>query len=390
MMSLLPVITPTFARISAKRGYSVEVWPCNRSCHHYEEKYPCGREIKNGVLIRRVWRPPFKQHSNLGRMIDALWVMAVWKLRFFTLFGSRPDLLVIGTDPIFSLLLVPLFRLLHPKVKVVHWCFDLYPEYPVAAGMVRENHWAVRALGALMEKAYGACDLVADLGPCMRRQLEKYPAKSRATLPPWALEEPPSPLSFDPAERKELFGDSRLGLLYSGNFGLPHAFELSLALARRLKSQSTTLTYSAHGSRIEELKGALTPKDTNIRFVSFVPPDRLAARLSAPDVHVVSLRPEWAGLVVPSKFFGVLAVGRPVLFEGDGGSSIAQWIKEHQVGWILRPDNLEEVAGDLVRFSVDDARKAAMFKHCNSVYQAYFSKKSVMDRWDKELKNIIG
>ena len=59
------------------------------------------------------------------------------------------------------------------------------------------------------------------------------------------------------------------------------------------RSSQAVFVYGVRGSRLEELKKAITPEDTNIRFADFAPPEHLAARLSAPDVHIVSLRPEW-------------------------------------------------------------------------------------------------
>jgi hypothetical protein len=47
------------------------------------------------------------------------------------------------------------------------------------------------------------------------------------------------------------------------------------------------------------------------------------------------LRKEWTGTVVPSKFFGALAIGQPVLFVGSRESSVARIIEEHGVGWLI-------------------------------------------------------
>ncbi|HEY5038826.1 MAG TPA: glycosyltransferase family 4 protein, partial [bacterium] len=400
-----------------QKGWEIETWPCNRSCHHSGMSYSLKPETVNGVLIRRVWRPDFNQHKFLGRILNALWVEGAWKLRIW--FGKAPDIVIIGTDPIFALLLAPLIRLRWPKTKIVHWCFDMYPEYPIADGMVRENSLLVKIIRFFMKKAYGACDLISDLGPCMREALSRYPCKVLTTHTPWALEEPSEPLAIDPAERKALFGEAKLGLLYSGNFGRPHSYALTLALARKTRERpiaepineavagsgfparhkhdtpsnlrvggQVSFAYSCRGSRLDELKEAVTPEDTNIRFVGFAPPERLAARLSAPDIHLVSLGPEWNGIVVPSKFFGALAAGRPVLFEGDERSSVAVWIKQYKVGWVLTQDNLDKTAQELIAFSSDPAGKAEMLKHCHEVYQAHFSKKVVSDRWDLELNGL--
>ena len=77
-----------------------------------------------------------------------------------------------------------------------------------------------------------------------------------------------------------------------------------------------------------------------MRFAGFAPESELEKRLAAADIHLVSLRPEWTGVVVPSKFFGSLAAGRPVVFAGGPDSAIARWIHEFGVGWVLTTDNV--------------------------------------------------
>ena len=123
--------------------------------------------------------------------------------------------------------------------------------------------------------------------------------------------------------------------MYSGNFGRAHSYDEILSIARALRGQSIRFAFSVRGNRFDELRRAVSEEDSNIAFVPFAAEDRLQARLSAADIHIVTLREEWTGSVVPSKFFGALAAGRPVLFVGSRRSAIAHWIEEHRVGWIL-------------------------------------------------------
>ena len=106
---------------------------------------------------------------------------------------------------------------------------------------------------------------MVDLGPCMRKLLDKYEhGKPAMTLVPWALSEPAEPEKPDPRVRQELFGSARLGLLYSGNFGRAHSYESFLALARQLRGTGVHFCFAVRGNRAEELKQAVTPEDTNI------------------------------------------------------------------------------------------------------------------------------
>ena len=104
---------------------------------------------------------------------------------------------------------------------------------------------------------------------------------------------------------------------------------------------------------------------------------------------MVSLRPEWEGIVVPSKFFGSLAAGRPVLFDGPAGSAVAMWIREHQVGWVLSEESMESIAKELRALTVSKARLRDMQQRCRSVYQKEFSKKIVLDRWNHALRDVL-
>jgi len=371
--------------LSAK-NWEVETWPCNRSCHHEDQNYSLKSEKADGVLIRRVWRPAFNQHRFIGRVLNAAWVEMAWLFRAFL--TRSPDAVVIGTDPIFAVLLVPFLKLRWPRTKIAHWCFDLYPEYAVAEGLISENSGVVRFLKKMLRWAYRKCDVVVDLGACMRKKLEEYPIRENATLTPWALEEPAVALSFDADERKNLFGNSSLGLLYSGNLSHPHEFEKTVTLARKM-GEAASFVFSARGKRVEVLKSYLTEKDTNIRFVPFASVDKLMDRLSAPDIHIVSLKSSYTGVAVPSKFFGALAVGRPILFEGDEVSAIAGWIRQYGLGWVLTDKNTNEIAADMTAFSMDNRRKLELFTHCHNTYQKYFSKKAVLDGWESELKKLL-
>src|SRR5207247_168597 len=114
---------------------------------------------------------------------------------------------------------------------------------------------------------------------------------------------------------------------------------------RRLRGAGACLCFAVRGNRADELRAAIRPDDDNVQLAGFAPEEALEARLAAADIHLVSLRPEWSGVVVPSKFFGALAVGRPVLFAGPRDCGIARWIEEHGVGWVLEAGTEEQVAG---------------------------------------------
>lgn len=314
-------------------------------------------------------------------------MLTAWK--FAAIFGPRrrQEAVIIGTDPILSVLAAIPWRLFRPRSVIAHWCFDLYPDATVAEGMMRETSPIVRVLRWMTSIAYRRCNFIADLGPCMAARLKaQVPALRCETLTPWALVEPPAPLPADPAARRELFGDARLGLLYSGSFGRAHDAELFFDLARIVRDDGIAFAFAARGNRADELRAALRADDANVRLAGFAPETELERRVAACDLHLVSLRPEWTGAVVPSKFFGALAAGRGVLFAGSPDSAIAQWIVEHSIGWVLTPTTLDATAAELRTLAADPDALDALRRRCHEAYGLHFSRRAVIDRWDALLR----
>jgi glycosyltransferase involved in cell wall biosynthesis len=318
-------------------------------------------------------------------------MLAAWGWRAATTRRRRQEVVVVGTDPPFGVLSALPWRLLRPRTRIAHWCHDLYPEAAVADGLVRADSRIVRLLMRLARAAYRRCGLVADLGACMRRRLAEYGVGEAAvTLTPWALAEPPAVSDPDPATREALFGpDAALGLLYSGTLGRAHEYEPFLELARRLRGDGVAVCFAGVGKRADEVRSAVTQDDTNVRFAGFAPEAELERRLTACDLHLVSLRPEWTGTVVPSKFFGALAVGRGVVFAGSPDSAIAKWITEHGVGYVLTPDTVATVAAELARLAADPAARRALQERCFAVYHRHFSRERQLELWDAALRRLL-
>jgi colanic acid biosynthesis glycosyl transferase WcaI len=171
--------------------------------------------VVRGVEIRRAWQPRFRQSSGLGRIANLIWMLVAWSLAAFR---YRPSVMVVGTDPILSVLVTLPWKALRPNTKIVHWCFDLYPEAAISGGVLRADSAVVRAIKRLLRAGYSRCDLLVDIGPCMRAKLSQYgQPMSYRTLTPWALAEPELPLPVNLCKRTRFFGNARSGLLYSGN-----------------------------------------------------------------------------------------------------------------------------------------------------------------------------
>jgi len=372
-----------------RRGWQVTVVTSNRLWRDPQVALPA-YEDWNGIEIHRVFRPSWDQARPIERLANSGWMVGAWLLRTIGL--PSFDAIVIGSDPAFAPLLALGLRLLQPRAAIVHWCFDLYPEILTAEGGRTVTVLGPVARG-LMGLAYRRFDELVDLGPRMRERLADYRAGVRQeTAVPWALSETEVPAPVDAAARATLFPRAKLALFYSGTMGRAHDFELFLRLARACRARSgdaVSICFAARGNRADELRGAIRPDDHNVAIAPFADEATLPARLAAADLHLVSLRPDWGGVVVPSKFFASLAIGRPVIYAGPADSEIARWIAEHDLGLHLTEDGLDAAVDRLHGLLDDPAEIARWQANALAVYQREWAKRVTCDRWDARLRELV-
>jgi glycosyltransferase involved in cell wall biosynthesis len=373
-----------------RRGWDVTALACNRTWSDRHVRLPAAEEW-NGVHIRRVFRPPWDQARPTQRLANSAWMLGAWSLR--TLRLGRFDAIVIGSDPAFSPLAAIALRLAHRGAAMVHWCFDVYPEAIAADGLGSAGAALTPVARTLMGAAYRRFDALVDIGPRMGERLATYGSGAhQETLVPWALAEVDQPVPIDGEARRELFPRAKLALLYSGTMGRAHDFEAILQLARACRRRSgdaVSICFAVRGNRAAELRAAVGPDDTNVVLADFADERSLHRRLAAADFHLISLRDDWAGVVVPSKFFASLAVGRPVVFAGPADSEIARWIAESDLGLHLRADDVEATAARLHAVMDDQAALARWREKALAVYRSRWSKRVTNDRWDALLRELV-
>ena len=118
---------------------------------------------------------------------------------------------------------------------------------------------------------------------------------------------------------------NRKVLLYSGNCGVPHEIETVIAgLARHHGEGSGRfgLWLNAAGRNADRLEAGLHEAGVPVARGRTVPLDRLAGVLRAADAHLITLRPQFSGIVLPSKIYACLATRQPIVFVGPPSSDV--------------------------------------------------------------------
>jgi glycosyltransferase involved in cell wall biosynthesis len=114
------------------------------------------------------------------------------------------------------------------------------------------------------------------------------------------------------------------------------------------------------GDRLRTLKGIQSEaRLPNVTFVDRVRDEDLEEFLSAANVWLIPYRKDVAGVSVPSRFYNLLAVGRPVILVSEPNAEAALTVTENDIGWVVPPGDAGELAR-IVRlaFSSEDPLRA--------------------------------
>ncbi len=291
-------------------------------------------EVCNGVYVHRVWTTRFGRSTLLGRAMDYLtfYFSAAWCL-WRTL--RRDDVVVAKTDPP----LISVVAMVVAKLRgatLINWVQDLFPEVAEALG-VKAIHAGAPLLRWLRNVSLRAAANNVVLGERMAaRLLEQGVAPQAVTIiHNWSDSEAIHPVATqENTLRDEWSMSGKFVVGYSGNMGRAHEFETLLNAAEMLHSDaSIVFVFIGAGAQRPLVEEMVRRRGlANVIFKPYQPRERLALSLSVPDLHVISLRPELEGLIVPSKFYGIAAAGRPTLFIGDTEGEIALILRKNHCG----------------------------------------------------------
>jgi colanic acid biosynthesis glycosyl transferase WcaI len=225
---------------------------------------------------------------------------------------------------------------------------DLYPDVLVMAGLLGASSFlakAIRGANALMFRALNAVIVIGrDTEALLLRYKGVTPDKIRF-IPNWATLVPGvRPISSENPYRRLQAARFLVGL--SGNLGFTHDPEVVFDAARLLRDDPEIhFLLSGWGIGFERLKQLQSAANLpNVTLVERVPEQDLEQFLSAADIWLIPYRKDLAGVSVPSRFYNLLAIGRPVLLVSEPNAEAALTVSEHGLGWVVEPGNPDELA----------------------------------------------
>jgi glycosyltransferase involved in cell wall biosynthesis len=212
-------------------------------------------------------------------------------------------------------------------------------------------------------------------------------------IPNWALEERAEEGAITPDTRpghglRTDWGlDGKLVVGYSGNMGRAHRLhELIDAAADMHDETEVRFLLIGDGAQRNSLIARTRALGLeNVIFRPYQARESLRESLSVPDVHIVSLDGRLEGLIVPSKFVGVLAMGRPVLWIGAPDGEIGTLVRSSGCGISVAPGDVSGLISQLRELVADykcgGERIKRMSSRAHMLWQERFTRRNALQMW---------
>ena len=292
------------------------------------------------------------------------------------------DVVMAMTDPPFEGIVGAFVALLKRKPYVYN-IRDLYPDMAVGGSIVAPGALA-RFWERLHRWALRRAKRVIVLGEDMRnRILAKGVHRESIEVVRDGAEMPgvsAARLVLDEQVVSAIRGHFQFVLLHAGNLGFYGAWETLLTGARSLADEGVGLVFVGDGAECARLRAAANGQ-SNVRFRPFFPASKISSVLAAGDAHLITIKRSLEGVVVPSKMYGILAAGKPIVAVAPRGSDVVAIGEQRGFSIAADPDDPVQFVDAVRQLIHNPDRLRKMGEAARSVAPEY--------ERGKELKKLV-
>ncbi len=364
-----------------------------------EDRYKTQRfyeEEINGVKVLRIRVPEFKKSNTLSRIRN---IMSYYfgALSATKQVGPQDLIYTISQPPLLGGIL-GVYGKRKKRAKLVYNIQDFNPEQMEAVSFVKN-----KAMAALMRKidnrSCKRADKVIVVGRDMVETLKKrFPNKmpSYAHINNWINEDEIVPLPADnervQAFKKQYGLDGKFIIMYSGNIGLYYdLLEIQKIMGEFADQEDVRFVFVGQGSVLDEMKDyCRANKLSNMVFIPYQNKEDLVYSLNAGDVHLVVNAKGIKGVSVPSKIYGVMAAGKPVLGILEKGSEARIIVEESDCGVVVDPEDYDAIRKTILYYIENrgSMRLQEMGTNGRAFLDANLKRETSIRKYAEELKNL--
>ena len=317
----------------------------------------------------------------LGRILSYAGFLASTFVNGFRV--RRPDVVITLTTP-------PLLSVYGRILKLARGCrhfiweMDVYPDIAVDLGYLRAGSFVTTVAGVLADWSRRNADGIIVLGEDMKARLisRGIPEHKITVVENWADGREITPLPFS---------DGPFTVSYNGNLGLAHETTTICAAMRHFRGDPRfRFIFAGGGARRKQVETFCRAHSiTNAEFMPYCPRAELNARLAQGHVGLITQLSETRGSIVPSKTYGIMAAGRPILYIGPRDSTPARIIARHDCGWQIEPGAVTELIATLEGLELNRGLVAEAGRRSRQAFEANYDRAQSVARLERIL-NLTG
>lgn len=324
-----------------------------------EEKYKKQKYYKeniNGVNVIRIRVPEFTKSNKKSRIKNIISyffgaIGATFKV------GKQDYIFSISQPPILGGLLGVIGKWIK-HAKYIYNIQDFNPEQTIAVKYSKSK--VITNLMMFIDKfnckkSNLIITVGRDLAETVNKRFLNKKIPKTVFINNWIDEKEIYPLHKDNEKVQEFKRryklENKFIIMYSGNMGLYYDLENIFKVIEKIKpgvkttnGQEVVFTFIGEGTILEKLKKYKEEKKMdNVIFIPYQDKKDLIYSLNAANVHWCINAKGIKGVSCPSKYYGIAAVGKPILGVLEEGTEIRLLIEETNGGLVSNPEDYDSI-----------------------------------------------
>lgn len=327
--------------IAAQPGYAGEQ---TKTTKLFEEDY-----LEN-IKVIRIRLPKVDKTSKMSRM---KYIFSYFMLANLALWKEKgvDAIYTISQPPVLGGLIGTIGKLLK-RSKHIYNIQDFNPEQ--AAAVSYTNKQSVFKLAKKVDMltcSYSDCVIVVgnDMSETLKKRFENKKVPHHVVINNWTNEDEILPLEKKDVHIQRFLKENNLQnkfiIMYSGNIGLYYDLENIIKVTEHFKRyEDLAFVFIGEGAVKQKMQSFVEEKEiSNVHFLPYQPKEFIKYSLNAADVHLVVNQKGIKGVSVPSKIYGVMAAGKPILGVLEQGSEAQMLIAKGKCGVVVEPQDYQEI-----------------------------------------------
>jgi glycosyltransferase involved in cell wall biosynthesis len=371
----------------ADAGHNILILTSRQRYDDPDARLPA-REILGRVEVHRLAGTRFGRITLLGRAIDYVSFYVSMAVSLLKLARAGDTIVPMTDPPMLSLIVVAIARL--KDCRIINWLQDLYPEVALAAGTPFLSPIVAKFIKVIRDRSLRAADCNVVIAAAMAERVSALDVKKEhiRVIHNWVNDPAVSPIPAHENPLRRAWGlEDKFVVGYSGNLGRVHDIDTILLASGELVDCQIVFLCIGGGAQYDALKETVEKCGLTqlFRFMPYQSETDLPYSLSAADVHWLSHKPEFEGLVFPSKFYGIAAVGRPIVAITSRQSELAKLVSQYQCGLVVEQGDGKTLALELKRLKAAPEVCSAMGERARAMLKARFSRAQAINAWTQIL-----